>query len=62
MQDKHLFMFIKELLIFYTDVKILLKINDQNFYTAPDGKKSFIFKTFAYVVSLKFAYVLIHKI
>lgn len=57
MQDKCLFMFIKDLLIFYRDVKILLKINDQNFYKAPDGRKSFIFKTFAYVVILKFAYV-----
>lgn len=42
---------------FYMDVKILLKINDQNFYMAPDGNKSFIFKTFAYVVTPKFTYV-----
>lgn len=46
-------MLIKELLIFYMDVKILLKINYQIFYMAPDGNRSFIFETFAYIVTSK---------
>lgn len=42
---------------FYMNIKILLNINEQNFYMASIGKKSFIFETFACLVTLKFAYV-----
>lgn len=51
------FMLIQELLIFYRNMKTLLKINKQNFDMTSNLKKSFIFKTFACLVTLKFAYV-----
>lgn len=50
-------MLIQELLIFYRNMKTLLKINKQNFDMTSNLKKSFIFKTFACLVTLKFAYV-----
>lgn len=42
---------------FYMNIKILLKINKQNFYMSSNGNKSFIFETFACLVTLKFDYV-----